>query len=104
MQSKEQNNSMIVDTNLVKKGLVTVIIEKSLLDLGQPVYEQVLWALNKEYKCYLPDCYEHPEYLSAILKKLFGNVYLHIIKSINKELEEFSHTEHVEKFLEVINR
>ena len=95
---------MIDDGDKVKKALVTASIEKSLLGFGQPVYEQVIWALQKEYNCYLPDCYEHPEYLSVILEKLFGEANRYIIKSINVQLEEFSHIENIARFLEIINR
>ena len=101
---KGRKNLMIASENQVKKALVSIVIENSLLGIGQPIYEQVTWALKKQYRCYLPDCYEHPEYLTEILKKLFGESHRHIIKSINEQLEEFSHKERVEKFLEVINR
>jgi len=49
--------------------------------------------LDKNYHCYLTDCYEHPEYLSEVLKKLYGNSRNDVIESINKKLEEFSNKE-----------
>ena len=95
---------MLDNKGEAKKALVLLAIEKSLLTFGEPVYEKVTYNLKNEYNCYLSDCYAHPEYLSEILKKLYGDVHRQIIKSINKELEEFSYAEPVEKFLEVINR
>ena len=93
-----------MDLDLVNKALVSMIIEKNLLHIGKPVYEEVLSRLNKKYHCYLPDCYEYPEYLSEILKEVFGDAHKVIVKEIRKELEEFSDQERVGIFLEVINR
>ncbi len=90
--------------NDIYKGLTVLAIEKTLLLIGEPTYDKVIEILNKEYHCYLTDCYEHPEYLSEILKKLYGNAHKEIIKSIHKKLEEFSHKEPVERFLQVISR
>ena len=90
--------------NDVYKGLTILAIEKTLLDIGKPVYDKVIGILNKNYNCYLTDCYEHPEYLSEILKKLYGDCYNEIIESINKKLEEFSNKEPIERFLQVIRR
>lgn len=86
----------------VKRALVTISIEKALLEIGKPVYDEVLEILNTEYHCYLPDCYEHPEYLNEILKKLYGNAGKVIIESITRQLEEFNQHEPIKKFLEVI--
>lgn len=90
--------------NEVKKALVGLAIEKTLLSFGKPTYEKVIDILNKKYHCYLPDCYEHPEYLSEILQNLYGNVSRQIIITINKELEEYSYSAPVERFLEVISK
>ncbi|MBI1828014.1 MAG: hypothetical protein HY222_04300 [Thaumarchaeota archaeon] len=88
--------------NEIKKALVFKSVEKVLLNIGEPVLEEVTGRLYENYKCHLPDCYEHPEYLARILKDLFGAVHLHIIKLINKELEEFSYQKPIEAFLNII--
>jgi hypothetical protein len=87
----------------VYKALTILAMEKSLLDIGKPIYEKVTSVLNKEYHCYLADCYEHPEYISEILRKLFGNSYDVIVESITKQLEEYSFKKPVERFLEIIS-
>ena len=92
---------MFNDTD-VKKALVTLAIEKALLDFGKPALQKVLGILNKEYHCYLPDCYDHPEYLEKILKGLYGNSSRVITESITKQLEEFNYQQPIEKFLKVI--
>ena len=93
-----------MDLDLVSKALVSMIIEKNLLRIGKPVYEKVVSRLNERYNCYLPDCYEHPEYLSEILKKVFGNSHDIVIQDIRKELKEFSNKKQIKIFLEVISR
>lgn len=70
----------------VMKALAAITIEKVLLTAGKPILDKVQNQLKKEYKCYIPDCYDHPEYLESVLKSIFGNSYTVIIESIRKEL------------------
>lgn len=95
---------MEYDYDIVRKALVSLVVEKALFEIGKPVYEKVIETLYKEYHCYLPDCYEHPEYLNEILKKLYGNTYDVIVKSIKKQLDEFSNHKHIAMFLSVISQ
>ena len=88
----------------IGKALVTLAIEKALRDIGKPTYDKVLEMLNSKYHCYLPDCYEHPEYLSKVLKVLFGNAGDTIVESIRMQLEEFAYKKPMARFLEVICR
>jgi len=92
------------DYDIVRKALVTLTIEKALFDIGKPVYEKVIETLYKEYHCYLPDCYEHPEYLNEILKRLYGNAHDIIVKSIKNQLDEFSNHRHIARFLLVMSQ
>ncbi|HET6457597.1 MAG TPA: hypothetical protein VFG24_01815 [Nitrosopumilaceae archaeon] len=94
----------LLGNNQVYKALTILAIEKTLLDFGKPMYEKVIEMLKKEYNCYLTDCYEHPEYLSAILKKLFGNSHVVLVASIKKQLEEFLYKDAVGRFVEVISQ
>ncbi|OLD28850.1 MAG: hypothetical protein AUI62_03690 [Thaumarchaeota archaeon 13_1_40CM_2_39_7] len=87
----------------IKKALVTVTIEKILLDMGKTVYDKVIEKLNKNYNCYLTDCYENPEYLSKLLNELFGNASRSITKSIAEHLTEFETKESISRFVKVIN-
>jgi hypothetical protein len=80
------------------------VIESTLLKIGKPVYDKVVGDLYEKYHCYLPECYEHPEYLNEILKESYGNAHDVIIQSINKQLEEFSYQKPIKRFLEVINQ
>jgi len=93
---------MLDNKEEVKRALVTLAIEKALLDIGKPTYDKVLEILNIEYHCHLPDCYEHPKYLNEILRQLSGNAGKVIVESIARQLEEFNHHKLIKKFLEVI--
>ena len=88
----------------IKKALVTVTIEKILLDMGKTVYDKVIEKLNKNYNCYLTDCYENPEYLSETLNELFGNSCRCIMNSIAKQLTEFETKESISRFVKVMNQ
>lgn len=94
---------MYFDTEQLRKALVSLAVERVLLDIGEPVYEKIVKQLSKDYKCYLPDCYEHPEYLNKVLKKIFGNSYLTIVESIKKELNEQIEEKSVEIFVTIIS-
>ncbi len=91
-----------VEDDVVKKALVTLAIEQTLVDMGGPVLEEVTRRLVKEYKCYIPDCYEHPEYLKKILHDLYGSSYSTISDSIKSKLEEFTHKKSIAQFINVM--
>ena len=79
-------------------------MESALIEIGKPIYDKVIHELFEKYHCYLTDCYEHPEYLNEILDGLYGNSHEAIVKSIKRQLEEFSNKKPIERFLEVISR
>jgi len=95
---------MQIDGKILYKSLVSLCVEKALLDIGKPTYEKVVEMLYKEYHCYLPECYEHPEYLHNVLTKIFGEGGKVIVQSIKSKLEEFEKYGLVHEFLEVISK
>ncbi len=90
--------------NLVYKALTVLAIEKTLLKIGKPIYLTTISMLDEKFHCSISDCYERPEYLSEILKKIFGDCYTAIVNEIRSELEEYLHKAQVARFLEVINQ
>ncbi len=72
----------------IMKALTTIAIEKALLSIGKPVLDKVAVELYKQHRCYIPDCYEHPENLESILKSIFGDSYSQIVNSIKDELQD----------------
>ena len=85
--------------NQIKKALISISVEQALLEMGTPVLDEVTRALYSNYKCYIPDCLDHPDYLKTVLKDLYGGGYQTIIKSIHKQLDEFSDQKPIEEFL-----
>lgn len=86
----------------IKKALVWSVLEKTLMESG--MYHNVIDELKIRHHCQLDDCYDNPEYLNAILKDLYGDSYKQVIKSINKQLEEFSYHGTITRFMKVINQ
>ncbi len=88
----------------VRQILVSVILEKTLLDIGSGTYCMVQDELKRKYQCQLTDCYVHPEYLIFILKDLYGDSYKQIVRIVNGRLEEFSYQEPIAKFMESLSQ
>ncbi len=87
----------------IKKALVGLAIKKALLDIGQPVLDEVTRRLEKEYKCYIFDCYDKPEILHHVLNEMYGKSSKSITYSIKRNLEEFSNQEPIRRFLATIS-
>lgn len=94
---------MDVTDDQIKKAIVAINIEKVLLEMGKPVFDTFTKKLYKNYKCYIPDCSEHPEYLNQILKEMYGNSYKTIVNKITNSLTEFSYQKSVAEFIKVIS-
>jgi hypothetical protein len=82
-----------------RKALVSLVIEKVLLDIGTPTLKEVTQKLYKEYHCYMPDCFEKPEYLKRILQDLYGKSSITIIESIRKQLQEYETQKGIDVFI-----
>jgi hypothetical protein len=92
-----------LDQNQLRKAMVSLAVEKVLLGIGQPIYEKTIKQLSKDYNCYLPECYEHPEYLNKVLKKIFGNAHMAIVDAIKNELNEYMIGKPIEVFITAIS-
>lgn len=90
--------------DLMYREVLVSVIEKALCDIGTPLYHKVVEVLKNEYNCEISDCYEHPEYLSQILEKFFGDVQNVIIDSINREFENITKNTTLDRFLITINK
>lgn len=86
------------------KALAALTIERVLLNVGRPVFEKVSSKLQKEYKCYIPDCYDHPEYLENVLKSVFGNAHVTIVEQIKEELVVYSNDNGIRILIKTIGR
>ena len=90
--------------NDLMMALTSITIQKVLRKIGNPVYEKVANRLEKEYKCYIPDCYNHPEYLESVLKSIFGNSYMVIVEQIREELIEHMDDTGIRTLIKTIGR
>lgn len=96
-------NTLDLNYTQLRKALISLAIEKVLLEIGNPIYEKTIKQLSKDYNCYLPECYEHPEYLNKVLKKIFGNAHITIVEAIKNELNEYLTEKPIEIFVAAIS-
>lgn len=94
---------MYTDSNQAKKALVALSIETVLLNMGKRIHDEVNSRLYENYHCYIPDCFENPEYLKRVLQDLYGKASLNIIQSIKKELEDFAEQKGIDNFITIIS-
>ena len=86
------------------RSLVSLVIEKTLLEIGTPTLDKTVAYLKENYNCRLQDCYEHPEYLSSVLQYIFGKGGNSIVESIKTHLEEYSYDNKIALLIKTINR
>ncbi len=86
------------------KVLIIAAIEKSLLEIGKPDLNKVKQRLMEDYNRTLADCYDEPEFLSRILKDIYGKAHVTIVDAIKKNLDNMSETKQVKEFLDIIAR
>jgi len=93
----------MVDDFKVLELVVTVSVEKALLEIGKFELDSVVYRLKENYHCEISDCLDHPEYLKQILRELFGNSYQDILKSIHESIERTSMKQPLVHFLNVLD-
>ena len=94
----------VIQTSDDPKVLIIAAIEKSLLEIGKPDLNKVKQRLMEDYNRTLADCYDEPEFLSRILKDIYGKAHVTIVDAIKKNLVDMSETKPVKEFLEIIAR
>ena len=90
--------------NSVKRALLALAVENTLLKMGKPEYEKVISKLENDYNCYIPDCHENPEFLKRVIQDIYGNAYDDIINEIRTELGEFASQKYFDDFIKVLAR
>ncbi|MBI3639512.1 MAG: hypothetical protein HY223_04265 [Thaumarchaeota archaeon] len=92
-----------LSSGVARKALVSLAIEKALLEIGNAALEEVGNSLYSKYRCYFIDCLEHPEYLKDVLNQIFGLSHDSIIQSIEKNLGDLAHQKPITEFLVAIS-
>ena len=88
---------------VMKKTLVTSIIENSLINIGKGTYATVINQLASMQNCTLQDCYDHPEYLKGVLMRHGVNIHNSITSSIKSKLKEFEYDKEITAFVKGIS-
>lgn len=86
-----------------KKALVSFTITQAIDQISPSTTDKVGNRLYEKYGCYFSDCLEHPEYLGDVLKEIFGNGSVAIVKIIRERLAEFETQQPISNFLSVIS-
>lgn len=89
----------VPSSDRTKNALVSFTIEQALLEIGQSAVDEVGSRLYEKHGCYFSDCLEHPEYLSEILREIFGSSHVTIVQSIRERLAEFEDQQPFSHFL-----
>ena len=84
------------------KAIVVFAIEHTLLKISKNTLEKVQAELRQKYKSDISDCYDHPEYLSEVLKDLFGDSHHDVVRDVNRYLDEFAYQRPISEFLDKI--
>lgn len=82
------------------KSIVVLSVEVVLMRKGGPQYHLALARLERDYGCKIFDCFEHPDYLKAVLQDVYGTDYKAIVASLVDELGEIVSEPDVAGFLE----
>jgi len=93
----------MIDDSKVFESVVTISIEKALLEVGKFELDSVVYRIKENYHCEISDCLDHPEYLKQILGELFGDSHQDILKSIHESIERTSMEQPLVHFLEVLD-
>lgn len=92
---------MFPNANQVKKALVSLALEESLLEIGgSKLLHDVFRILYERFQAYLPDCYNHPEYLRGVFTELDSGTCDVFMELLNEKLEEFAYQKPISEFLE----
>lgn len=78
-------------------------VEVVLMRRGDTNYNLVIARIDSLYNCTVMDCYEHPEYLRTVLKKVYEKDYKFILDEIKLELEKLVDIEkETERFFKIM--
>ena len=99
----EKYTCLTVSNNDTKAALV-LSIEIVLMRRGGPQYHQIVAKLENYYDCKIFDCFEHPEYLSAVIREVYPNDYQKIIDDFKVELDELAEQKEVAEFLQLLEK
>jgi len=89
----------------VRKALVSLAVEESLLEIGgSKLLHEVFRLLYEQFHCYLPDCYDHPEHLRSIFAEIDSGTCDVFLETLNEKLGEYAYQKPIGEFLVKISK
>ncbi len=88
----------------VQKALVSFVVERILLDMGQLALDEVGHRLYEKHQCYFSDCLENPQYLRDVLEEIFGDAHKSVTDQIQKRLTELEDQKPIANFLSILSK
>ena len=89
-------------SNNDSKAALVLSIEIVLMRRGGPQYHQIVAKLENYYDCKIFDCFEHPEYLKAVISEVYPNDYQTIIEDFKVELDDLASQKEIAEFLRLL--
>lgn len=88
----------------VERTLVGLAVERTLLQFGKPIFDKVEGLLRERYHASIMDSYDHPEYLSGVLRDVVGDSYSEVTTWIEEFLLDFRYQVPIDEFITKISR
>ena len=86
-----------------RRGIALIsIIEMVLMRKENTKYNLLVAKLSSRYDCTVRDCYQHPEYLRAVLKEVYNDDYNPIIDDIKLHLGDLSNEKDITTFFKIM--
>lgn len=90
---------------MIKKVLVSLAIENSLLTIGKGTHATIINHLRTMCNnSSLLDCFEHPDYLNTVLKTSGDDIHKSNISLIKAKLKELANDKEISEFLRQIEK
>ena len=86
----------------INRDLISITIEKILIDFCEATYLKVVATLAKDYHSTFYDFYENPEFLTRILKDLYGESHTAILDKIKTDLQRYVVDKEISDFIKNI--
>lgn len=96
------NTIMLASFTEQHKMALVSCIEMVLMMRSNTKYHLIVARLHSLYDCSILDCYDHPDYLLAVLKEVYPEEYDSIIDEIRLHLDELANEKDMIDFFRVM--
>lgn len=92
-----------IDDDKLYADVISISVEKALIDFGVPVLDKVELLLQSRYQMKFADAIKHPEEISEILQEVFGSSYIEVVNKIKDNLRNINFNSTSQNFVDVIS-